>query len=57
MSLLWLGRLGEVELVVVLMALAFYAPYVRGKHGLWFIDNVAALCLLSKGAVQQRNWI
>ena len=43
------AKIAQLELVVVLMALAFYAPYVRGKHGLWFIDNVAALMSLIKG--------
>ena len=31
------------------MSLAFYGPYIRGKHGLWFVDNVAALMSLIKG--------
>ena len=30
------AKIAQLELVVVLMSLAFYAPYVRGKHGLWF---------------------
>ena len=40
------AKIAQLELVVVLMSLAFYAPYIRGKHGLWFVDNVAALMSL-----------
>lgn len=43
------AKIAQLELVVVLMALAFYAPYVRQRHGLWFIDNIAALMALIKG--------
>ena len=43
------AKIAQLELVVVLMALAFYAPYVRQPHGLWFIDNIAALMALIKG--------
>ena len=40
------AKIAQLELVVVLMAFAFYGPHVRHRHGIWFIDNVAALMAL-----------
>lgn len=37
------------------MSLAFYAPYVRQRHGFWFIDNVAALMALIRGRSSTRE--
>jgi len=49
------AKIAQLELVVVLMSLAFYAPYVRQRHGFWFIDNVAALMALIRGRSSTRE--
>ena len=42
-------KISQLELCIVLMGLASMAEAFRGRHGLWFVDNVAALMSLIKG--------
>jgi hypothetical protein len=41
--------IAQLELLVVLVGLLEFAPRLRGRRGLWFIDNVAALMALVRG--------
>ena len=42
-------KIAQWELIQVLAALVIYPDAFRGRQGLWFIDNVAALFSLVKG--------
>eukprot|EP00435_Cladocopium_sp_Y103_P018485 s228_g4.t1 len=43
------AKISQLELCIVMMSLASLAPWIRGHHGVWFIDNVPALMSLIKG--------
>ena len=43
------AKISQLELRIIMMALANLAPWVRGHRGVWFIDNVPALMSLTKG--------
>lgn len=43
------AKISQLELCIIMMALANLAPWVRGHRGVWFIDNVPALMSLTKG--------
>ncbi|CAE7261257.1 unnamed protein product, partial [Symbiodinium necroappetens] len=42
-------KIAQLELAMVLYALAVRAPAFRGRRGFWYIDNVAALMSLIRG--------
>ncbi|CAE7745577.1 clpC [Symbiodinium sp. CCMP2592] len=42
-------KIAQLELAMVLYALAVRAPSFRGRRGYWYIDNVAALMSLIRG--------
>ena len=42
-------KIAQLELAMVLYALAARAPAFRGRRGYWYIDNVAALMSLIRG--------
>ena len=42
-------KIAQLELAVVFMALAYMAPYLRGHHGIWWVDSIAALMALARG--------
>ena len=41
--------IAQLELVMILVAILSCAEKLRGRRGVWFIDNVAALMALVKG--------
>ena len=48
---LWHGKaiIAQLELAMVLVALLGQPDFFRGRRGIWFIDNVAALMALVRG--------
>ena len=54
-DLLWPGdyKIAQLELLMVLVALARNAEEMRGRRGVWWIDNVCALMALIKGRSDQ----
>jgi hypothetical protein len=42
-------KIAQLELLMVLVGLVHQADKFRGRHGVWFIDNVAALMALVRG--------
>ena len=36
-------KIAQLELCVVLMSMAVWAPLMRSHHGIWWVDNIAAL--------------
>ena len=43
------AKIAQLELLTVYMGLAYNASSVRGMHGIWFVDNIAALMALIRG--------
>ena len=41
--------IAQLELLMVYLALMFFAEHFRGRRGIWFIDNIAALMALVRG--------
>ena len=37
------AKIAQLELLTVYMGLAYNASSARGMHGIWFVDNIAAL--------------
>ena len=42
-------KIAQLELCVVLMSMAVWAPQMRHHHGIWWVDNIAALMALVRG--------
>ena len=42
-------HIAQLELLMVLAALSVYPEHFRGRTGLWFLDNVAALMAVVRG--------
>ena len=42
-------KIAQLELLTVYMGLAYNASSTRGMHGMWFVDNIAALMSLIRG--------
>ena len=42
-------HIAQLELLMVLAALSVYLEHFRGRTGLWFLDNVAALMAVVRG--------
>ena len=43
------AKIAQLELLTVYMGLAYNASSTRGMHGIWFVDNIAALMSLIRG--------
>ena len=43
------AKIAQLELLTVYMGLAYNASSSRGMHGIWFVDNIAALMSLIRG--------
>ena len=43
------AKIAQLELLTVYMGLAYNASSARGMHGIWFVDNIAALMALIRG--------
>ena len=46
-------KIAQLELIMVLVALVRHAGGLRGRRGVWWIDNVCVLMALIKGRSDQ----
>ena len=49
------AKIAQLELLIVLQVICLMADHIRGRNGLWYIDNVASLMSLIRGRSQSEE--